>query len=1069
MPRLISRESVDRVFQETDIVQVVQRACPDLKKSGSNYMCKSPWTGEKTASLSVSPSKQIFKDFSSGKGGNAVKFIMEFYNKTFPEAIEHLAQDFNIILEYDDTERGQHFAKQKEEKEQLRSILKDAQGLFSNALKSLPKDHPAWQEITRRGYNDETILEYGIGYAPGNDFLFNHFAAKQQLNQARQLGLIGEKADKYFRRVVYPLRDVSGLICGFAGRDITGNSPAKWINPKENILFNKSKYLYGLDIARLKATNSGSVFLVEGYNDAISLQLAGIINTAAINGTALTDKHIHLLKRLKATNVYLFLDPDKAGVNAAIKIVPQLLKSNFGVKIIQVNDQDPDDFVREHGYKMGAEKLLSFLLDQENCRDGFGFLIDNYLSSDDVANKAAGLKELTKVLAGMKDLTMKDIYSDWLAKESKRNRSLINKLIKEHETVVVEMTSVDEEYTLPKQLEGKVKLQDHLEDIRAYQMFMAGNRIWMQRGSEPPYHFKSVSNCSVSIIQHMNDEKFPSKLIKMTNVFGATKIFDVLSDKIITPDSFRKVLAGHGNFYYNGSPIDHDRLLPFLFDKMGDGDKVDVLGWHNEGFFVFNNLVVMPNEPNKAIDENGVFVVDKNGRQKSFYVPSANTIYKTSRYKYEAQKKVVVKGSPDLTFNKYAHKMIQVHRGHGITGILFSLASMFQDLIVEEAKGFPIVFLYGPPSTGKDQLVESCQSFFGKPQTGINLEGGASTAKAQLRELAQFSNLISHLSEYQRGDKKLDGILKGMWDRRGYKRGTLESHVSTESIPVLSSVFLTGNDYPDQDALITRLIWEEMTKKEFTKEEVDQYTELKDLSTCGVSHLTVEIIKHRSMFEQQFRSQYRQAYNDLNGEFADTKAHSRIINNLSVLATTYRILRPVLTFPFSWEDIIAHFRKVIENQMRKLKSASTAHKWWDVFLAVCRTRQEPLRHNVDFRIVDDLLYFNFTNTYNRIAPQWYKQYSEVAPGKSKIMDMLKDDDLSGFQTVRSFRFGGTDGSRTSAHCVKVSSLPIAGEIHEMIHWQQSENLDRLGPNDQPSAKQIPDNYLDKDQDDNPIF
>jgi len=642
---------------------------------------------------------------------------------------------------------------------------------------------------------------------------------------------------------------------------------------------------------------------------------------------------------------------------------------------------------------------------------------------------------------------MQDLYMEWLAKEGQVKIGVVKRTVKEFAERDAEkkQAAANESWTynLPEELNRKVSLTDLKPDIEKYGLFQAANKIWVKRGSEAPYNFTAVSNFSIEIIQHMNDEKFPMKLLRIQNVYGVEKIFDCLSNDIMSPQSFMQLLAGQGNFLWKGGRSEHLQLLQQLMDRMGSGEKIEVLGWNPAGFFLFNNRVVFPDGSTQDIDENGVFRIKEEDREKSYYVPSANRIYANAPYKFESQKKVRVQGNASLSFAQYTSKMMEVHREHAITGILFTLASMFQDIVVSQLGNFPLVFLYGPPSTGKDQLIECCQSFFGNPQVAINLEGGVSTNVAKLRELAQFANLMSHLSEYKRGDNKLDGMLKGMWDRRGYKKGNIDGRVTTDSIPVLSSVFLTGNDYPDQDALITRLVWEEMSKTEFSLDEMKSYEELKDMYKSGVSHLTVELLGNRKLFEETFKSNYSWVSKEFKSELAMAATHSRIISNLAILGATYYTLKDQVRFPFGWNDILKHFKEIIERQVRKLNTASIHNKWWDCFLVVIRTEKEPLRAGVDFTIYDNRIYFNFTNTYNKVAPQWYRQYYEMAPSKGKIRDMIQENDRLDLQKHSAYRFDGTTtGARTSAWSVNLKETGVLDEIFEAVEWQERNHLDR---------------------------
>ncbi|MCH8491386.1 MAG: hypothetical protein LAT81_15870, partial [Oceanicaulis sp.] len=410
----------------------------------------------------------------------------------------------------------------------------------------------------------------------------------------------------------------------------------------------------------------------------------------------------------------------------------------------------------------------------------------------DEITKAIQAELLAKVLATIEDKSYREIYVKWLAKESGLEKRTVESFIRgESLKAIDQVNETHELYQLPKSV--KVPIVEIEKTIEKYQLFMANNKIWMQRGSEPPYTFESVSNFAIEIIQHMRDEKFPMKLLRIKNTDNMEVVFDMPSDQINTPMSFDNAMTAHGNYFWTGGRSDHQRLRKYLFDKMGTGRKIDVLGWQPEGFWAWNNKASVADGTNIDINENGVFEFNK----VTYYIPSANSIYKDNPYKYQSQKKAVIK-RPNFNFSNYITQMMKVHRGHAITATLFGIASAFQDIVVHSEKFFPMLFLYGPASSGKDQLANCVQSFFGDPQEAINLEGGVSTIKAQVREFAQFSNMISQLSEYNPGDAKLDGVLKGLWDRRGYKRGNIDSHVGTDSIPILSSVIMTGNYTPDQ-------------------------------------------------------------------------------------------------------------------------------------------------------------------------------------------------------------------------------------------------------------------------------
>lgn len=1032
---LIRKDCIDKIEEDTDIVQVVSQFV-ELKKKGANYFGLSPFAKEKTPSFSVSPSKQIFKDFSTGKGGNAVTFVMEKTNCNYPEAIEYLAKLANVQIEYENNEQARKAVERKEKIEALRPLLKAALRQYQKAFANLPEGHPARTEVARRGYNNEDIITWQIGYAPGKDYLYKAITEKGLQKEARHLGLIGDQYDKYWDRLVYPIYDQRGLLVGMAGRDLSGKKEAaKWINPRDSEVYRKEKIWYGLSKAREAISQAGEAWIVEGYNDVIAWHKHGLPNTVAGCGTNITLRQIQLLRRYTG-KIVLAMDGDKAGHKATVKTIPLLIGAGYRVQVATLPDCDPDDYCRNYAAEIAEKGLPAMLSEPDVRQDGFRILLDYYITGKDELDMVEGLKMLTELISVVEDEPTRDIYSAWLAKASKRKPTFISKMIKEKAlSKIQEANHGDAMYQLPKEV--TTPLENVRKDIERYGLFQSDNRIYMQMGEAPPYTFRKLSNFSIEIIQHMQDEKFPMKLLRIKNVHGKEKIFDTLSDNINSPMQFQNVLAGHGNFFWKGGRNDHLKLLELLFDKMGDGEKIDVLGWHRKGFWVLNNKVLFPDGAAKDVDENGVFKVYDGKKETCYYVPSANALYLNNPYKYDSQKKVVYKGNASLTFLQYTSMMHKVHREHAITGILFTVASIFQDIVVQNLGNFPIVFLYGPPSTGKDQMIECCQSFFGNPQTAINLEGGASTAKAQIREFAQFSNMIGHLSEYKKGDSKLDGILKGMWDRRGYKRGTIDSHVSSESIPVLSSVYLTGNDYPDNDALITRIIAEEMTVQDFTPEQIKNYDSLKEMYQSGVSHLLPELIKHREEYATQFREKHKAVSKELKANMKMMNASARMISNLAVLGATYEVLKDQVTFPFAWKDIVAHLENVVERQLRKLNSSGSFSKFWDLFLALTRAPQFPLRNNMDFAVRDDRLYFNMRNTYARIAPLWYRQYNEQAPTKARIQDMLTEATDLDWKSHKSFRYDSSrTGKQTSAHSVILKPTMIEKDLLEAIEWQE---------------------------------
>lgn len=1043
----ISKDSIEKVWEISDMVEVIKDFV-ELKKAGAQFKGLSPWINESSGSFMVSPAKGIWKDFSSGNSGNsAVSFLMKKEGITYPEAIEWLAKKYNVELQYEDNKATRAYHEKQEKKEALRPLLESSLRKFEQAFQELPEDHPAKLEVFgKREYSNDIVEDYRIGYAPGGKFLYDLCVANGRKADAITLGLISDTGDKWHNRVIYPLVERKGtslLPVGIAGRALVDNKKyAKWINSADSELYKKGSFWYGLDKAREAIVKKGEAWLVEGYNDVIAWQTNGIPNTIAGCGTAIAIGQIRLLKKLCDRIIFNF-DPDGPGKKAMLRYIPEFIKEGFRVQLVVNQPQlDPDDFIRYH--KVAARKYdLSNLSDNINYRqDGFKFLMAHRFKAKDAVAIAQSTKELVQLVSDISDEGIRSIYKDWLTKESSVKPTEINKWFKElslikdikgNQNKRIQEFSSEDFYRLPESV--KEPLENIRPIIEKYQMFMANHQIYVQQGAEPPFTFKSYSNFDIEIIQHMQDEKYPMKLVRIKNVHKLERIFDMQSAEMNTPMSFENAVTAHGNFRWKGGRKEHELLKTFLFDSMGTGRKIEVLGWQPEGFWVWNNKVTVPSENDITIDDNGVF----EHKNVMYYVPSANKIYSTNIYKFEAQKRVVSL-PPTINFQNFTNQLIKVHRSHGMMGILFSIASIFQDIVVSELNSFPMLFLFGPASSGKDQLADVCQSFSGRPQTAINLEGGVSTIKAQVREFAQFCNLISQLSEYKNGDPKLDGVLKGLWDRRGYKRGNIDSHVGTESIPILSSVIMTGNYAPDQEALISRFIWEFMDKTVFDDEDTKEYEKLSDIVKKGISGYTDMFLHHRASVKNNFKGRYREFKSTLAQRRPE--AQSRMVQNLSVLGTFYQMFQniPEVSFPFSHEDMMSHFDKTIDSQMSKMNSASVINRWWDCFLASMRgTVADQIRDGRDLKLDGDRLYFNFTSCYNRVQRQWYTQYRDSAPAKGVMMDALKKD-KSFIDTIAGVRFApGKESKATSAYLVQIQEIPIKDEIKFTVDFQRNEN------------------------------
>lgn len=1039
-----------------------------LKKNGSTYKGLSPFTDEKTPSFMVSDAKCIWKCYSTGKGGkDLISFIKQKEDIGFVPAAIKAAKELNIVIQYE--EETQEAKEKREHSEILKSIISKANNSYQQNFKRLPEDHWAKKYMLEtRGFTPEILELFDIGYAFNDSHLTPIIKNEGLLANAIELSLVKQDEQNetrhydFFRdRVIFPIYDHKTDCVGFNGRINPEKSEGKqkYLNSTESQIFQKRNVLYGYNIAKHQIRFFSYAILVEGPTDVMRMHQIGFDNTVATLGTALTPEHIRELKKV-TEKIVIFRDGDKAGKEAAFRDMELLLKNGMIAEIVVPENEgdDPDTI----GQKMGKESIsyISSLMEDavlyqiRNCYNEYMEEArmereKEEKEEEDKTGKKPRSKKLIlspgnkknfiffigEILADINDSIIKNQYvKEVVNRYSEVSAKEINDILKtiEDDKKPKKVSWWDEkEYDLPDGL--SCKLEDVLDDIKEYGIFQSDNKIFVKKGSEAPYFFKEISNFSIEIVQHMQDEKFPMKLIRVCNVHKIEKIFDVVSDRINTIQSFKNVVTSFGNFFFSGTAGDHENLLKYLFDKMGNGRKIDILGWQPEGFWVWNNKVIIPGNREEELNKEGLFKY--NG--ESYYIPSANKNYEKNMFAFGPQKKF--KSIPtDVSTANYFMQVYKVHREHAITGLLWGIASIYQDIVVSNTGFFPIQFYFGPASTGKDNLCEAIQSLLGIPQTAIQLEGGASTIKAQIREFSQFNNGISQLSEYKRGNPQLDGVLKGLWDRRGYKRGSLESRVATDEIPILGSTLLTGNDYPDAEALITRCLWEEMKVQEFDETAKIEYNKLKDIIKKGISSISDFFIHKRLYFGEMFLDTYRSNVNLLNdlNEFKNTT--SRIIGNLGVLLSVYQLFEKENFFPFKQSEILSHFATMVDNQKRKLATASPYIKFWDCFIMCMRGNvTDRLLVNQDVRVDSSIISFNFTTAFMKIQRMWLAQYQESAPDKRKMKEILMEDPafVAEGKKVRVDK----EGTPTSAIQFDLSKLgAIEGDINHQINVQLNQ-------------------------------
>jgi DNA primase len=409
---LISRNTIDEIKSRIDIIDVVSDFI-NLKRSGQNYKALSPFSNEKTASFYVVPAKGIFKDFSSGKGGDAITFVMEHEGMSYTEALRFLAKKYGVEIKEELVHEKDVVA--QSERDSLYIVMNYAKDYFKELLhKSDEGQSIGLSYFRERGFTDRDIEKFELGYALNEWNGFEKIALKSGYSPEilEKAGLIvkrenGNTYDRFRGRVIFPVHNLSGKVIAFGARMLgKEKDQPKYINSPETDIYHKSNVLYGMFQAKNEIRKQEFCYLVEGYTDVISLHQSGIENVVASSGTALTEEQIKLMRRF-TENVTVLFDGDAAGIKAALRGIDLVLKGGLNVRIVLLPDgEDPDSFSK----KRGSSELVKFL--KEHTQDFISFKIDLYTAdaSKDPIKKAELIRDILTSVTAIPDPLKRTVY-----------------------------------------------------------------------------------------------------------------------------------------------------------------------------------------------------------------------------------------------------------------------------------------------------------------------------------------------------------------------------------------------------------------------------------------------------------------------------------------------------------------------------------------------------------------------------------------------------------------------------------------------------------------------------------
>ena len=896
-----------------------------LSRKGLTLMGLCPFHSERTGSFAVTPSKKLFHCFSCNRGGDGIAFIMEKENLTFMEAVTFIAKNNGIPVEYSDEERSEEELLEAKHKESLFVTLDLLHRFFVENLRmEMTDESRAAREYAYGRWSEEFCSIAGIGYAPKDGNTFMEYCRVKGLNEESlfELGMFKRSEDgsiyaMFRQRIMIPIRNRWGRIIAYTARYIGKNEKApKYINSSTSIVYSKGKTLFGIDRAS-RQRDADYFIVVEGAPDVLRMQSVGYENTVATLGTAWTDSQFEQLKRFTSSLCFI---PDSdtvdgkqygPGFEAVMANGASAIKKGFHVTVrelpfaVQNRKNDADSYIHcKEDYSSLKEKHFIVWLAQKR-----------FCIADSLVEERKYVAEIADLLRYVKDQLIFDQCIEQLAKlHGKVNlwRDAVTQARGEARKKQEHGSSMNE-------------MQREAELLRQFGLFVRENCYYAigEEEEEPA----RISNFIMEPLFHIEDENNATRIFRMRNMYDVCRVIELKESELCSLSNFQQKAGSLGNYVWLAKIDKLNRVKEYLYSKTDTAERIRKLGWNaSEEFFAFGNGILYGGSF-KNVDDLGI-VRGING--KAFYIPATSKIYLHNQEIFQFERLMVHENRNGVKLYDFASRLIGVFGENASIALCYLLATLFRDIIFRRTRHFPILNLFGEKGTGKTTLATSLQSFFLHGVDPPNL--GVTSVPAMNDRVSQAVNTLVVLDEYKNDlDIRKIAYLKGLWGGGGQtKKNTNTDGMAAQTI-VSTGVALCGQDKPTQDmALYTRVIFLAFSKTSFNQVEKRNYEDLVALCNMGLTHLTIEILNHRELFEKNFSEIYSITKRELAVKFENENIHDRIFGNWVIPLAAYRTLETVLDMPFSYADLFETATKGVRSQNELAQESSEVADFWNM-------------------------------------------------------------------------------------------------------------------------------------------
>ena len=950
---MIKQYDIDKVLDAANIVDVVSDFV-QLKAAGSNMKGLCPFHDDSNPSLMVSPAKNYCKCFACGEGGGPVTFVMKHEGMTFPEAIKYLAKKYGIKIE----------DKEPTAAEQEEYLQKEAMYIANDLLnKEFQKQlllHKVAQDYLYNRWDKECCDEVGIGYCPPYANLVQKLGIDKEI--AEKLKLVNEKgSDFFYNRITIPIRDRQNRIIGFTARRPDNVKEYKYLNSADSLLYNKSKSVFGINTAYVRAAQSKTFYLVEGASDWLRLQCIGVYNSVATLGSAWTEEQIKQLERHASHLCFVpDADPPKPneeygpGIKAAIRGGELAMKMGLSVTVKQIpvteKKDDPDSYCKTKEIFDGIEEQ-DFIL----------WLADIlYKSEMTTVQQSDIIGRIASLLATIENNTTVTMYIASLSKKI-GNKQLWRNTVNDKRKAAAEE-------------EEKKKTEKDSELYKQFGFNVVKDKYYYSISDNGGCY--EWSNFTMEPLFHIKDTTSPKRIYKLKNVFGMEDLIEMKQEDLVSLAKFKQRIEGLGNYIWKAAERELTKLKSFLYEKTETAVMISQLGWQRQGFYAFGNGIYY-HEKFQKVDEYGIVRIDKG----NFYLPANSKIYRDDIKLFQFERRFVHLGFSAVSLRDFTDQIFTVFGNNGRVGFIFYLATLFRDIVTRTTRSFPILNLFGPKGSGKSELGHTLMSFFIIENVPPNIQN--STIAALNDTVASVANALVHFDEYKNNlDINKHEFLKGLWDGTGRTRMNLDDK-KKETTSVDSGVILSGQEMPTQDiALFSRLIFLTFTKSNFSDLERKNYQALKKMRVQGMTHLTMEILDLRNIVEADFPVIYQKTMEDVNMNVDDDMVEDRILMNWVSPLAVFRCLEAHLKTSLNYKQMLSVCVEGIKYQNAQCVQNNELAAFWNMVQYL--VSEGEIIEGGDFRIV----YLNRLNT-NQTKQIWLKKQPVLYFQKTRLFMLYK--------------------------------------------------------------------------------